>query len=148
MDDELVDRASELLLSLIPLYHNTILKHGNVISGIQAAQFRVLHVLSMHGMQRMSGIGRRLYISKPYMTALVDSMIENGYVRRQPDPKDRRVIRIVITGKGRSRLSTMAALMKNDISRDLSSLNSNDLELLCRSLTDLRAVLEKIPEGK
>jgi DNA-binding MarR family transcriptional regulator len=82
------------------------------------------------------------------MTALVDSMIENGYVRRQPDPKDRRVIRIVITGKGRSRLSTMAALMKNDISRDLSSLNSNDLELLCRSLTDLRAVLEKIPEGK
>ncbi len=147
MDEELIDQAAGHLLSLIPLYHHKILKHSHGISGIQAARFRMLHVLSEHGTQRMSEIGRRLYISKPYMTALVDSMIQDGYVRRQPDPEDRRVIRIAITGKGRSRLTAMAALMKNDIRDDLSSLDSGDLEVLCRSLRDLRAVLEKIPEG-
>ncbi|OPY35905.1 MAG: DNA-binding transcriptional repressor MarR [Methanoregula sp. PtaU1.Bin051] len=146
MDEELIDRTAGHLLSLIPLYRHKILKQSHGITGIQGAQFRLLHILSQNGTQRMSEIGRRLYISKPYMTALVDSLIRDGFVRRQPDPKDRRVIRIAITGKGQLRLSTMAALIKENIGHDLSSLETSDLEILCRALQDLRTVLEKIPE--
>ena len=44
------------------------------------------------GSHSISEIGRVLYISKPYMTMLIDSLMENGWIERRNDPDDRRVI--------------------------------------------------------
>lgn len=144
---DLAGEAAAQLLSLIPLYHTTVLQQKIGITGMQAARFRVLHLLMHHGTQQMSEIGRKLYISKPYMTALVEAMTEAGLVERQPDPEDRRVIRIHITAKGRAYLATKAALMKDQLRRQLSALTAEDLELLCDSVQDLGQVLEKIREA-
>ena len=144
---DVVERAADSLLSLIPLYKVTVFQRAHGITGMQAAQFRVLHLLMHHGVQRMSELGRRLYISKPYMTALIDAMTEEGFVERQADPADRRVIRIRITGKGRSHLSKKAALLKNDLKQNLSAVSREDLEHLCDSLQHLRRVLGKMGEG-
>jgi len=95
------DRAAKELLALMPFYHKHIMKTGYGISGMQAAQYRVLGVLMKAGSLPVSEIGRRLYISKPYMTALIDTLIEEGFVKRQPDLTDRRVINITITEQGK-----------------------------------------------
>lgn len=144
---DLTEEAAARLLSLIPLYHTTVLQQKTGISGLRAAQFRVLHLLMHHGIQQMSGIGRKLYISKPYMTALIEGMAEEGLVERQPDPEDRRVILIHITAKGRSHLAIKAALIRDQLRRQLSALTPKDLELLCDSVQDLSQVLEKIREA-
>lgn len=146
MDPALIDRAAESLLSLIPLYHAMVFRPPHGISGVKAAQFRVLHLLAHHGIRQMSEIGRRLYISKPYMTALIDAMIEEGFVERQADPNDRRVILIHITGRGKSHLATKAALLKEDLKHHLGALSEHDLELVCMSLQNIRGVLEKLGE--
>ena len=93
----------------------------------------------------MSEIGRRLYISKPYMTALIDTLIKDGLVERQPDLADRRVINISITEQGKKHLKQLITLYKNDLNNLLSALNERDLEELCSSLESLRAILGKIP---
>lgn len=144
--DELSVKAAGYLISLIPLYHTALFKHGHVLSGMDVAQFKILHNLSLHGEKPISGIGRRLCISKPYMTTLIDAMVKEGLVERQPDPSDRRVIQVAITKKGRARLMEMVSVLQRGLGSRLSTLTDADLALLCRSLEQMRSVLEKVPE--
>jgi DNA-binding MarR family transcriptional regulator len=142
---DIQDKAAEYLLALMPFYHKHIVRTGYGITGIQAAQYRVLGVLMKAGTLPMSEIGRRLYISKPYMTALIDTLIKEGLVERQPDLADRRVINISITEQGKKHLKQSITLYKNDLKDLLSTLNDDDLEGLCSSLESLKAILGKIP---
>lgn len=144
--DKLSAKAAGYLVSLIPLYHSALFRHGPVHSGMDVARFKILHNLSMHGEKPISGIGRRLCISKPYMTALIDAMVQDGLVERQPDPSDRRVIQIVITKNGRAQLAEMVSVLQQGIGSRLSALDDADLVLLCRSLQQMRSVLEKVTE--
>jgi len=50
---------------------------------------------------RMGEIGRRARLSKPSMTALVRLCEDDGLVRRERDPADRRAFRVVLTARGR-----------------------------------------------
>jgi DNA-binding MarR family transcriptional regulator len=139
------DHAADELLALMPFYHKHIMKTGYGITGMQAAQYRVLGVLMKAGTLPMSEIGRRLYISKPYMTALIDTLVDGGLVQRQPDLKDRRVINITITETGKKHLKQSVTLYKKDVKVLLSVLDDSDLEELCTSLESLKAILVKIP---
>jgi DNA-binding MarR family transcriptional regulator len=145
MADNIRDRIADDLLALMPFYHKHIMKTGYGITGLQAAQYRVLGVLMKAGTLPTSEIGKRLYISKPYMTALVDTLIEGGYVERQPDPKDRRKVNISITEKGKKHLRQSVSLYKKDLKILLSTLDEKDVSVLCSSLKNLRSVLAKIP---
>ena len=129
----------------MPFYHKHIVRTGYGITGIQAAQYRVLGVLMKAGTLPMSEIGRRLYISKPYMTALIDTLIGDGLVERRPDLADRRVINISITEQGKKHLKQSITLYKNDLKDLLATLDEHDLEKLCSSLESLKAILGKIP---
>jgi DNA-binding MarR family transcriptional regulator len=104
----------------------------------------VLGVLLKDGTLSMSDIGKRLYISKPYMTVLIDTLIDDGYVERLPDPGDRRVINIAITQRGKKHLREGSAIFKNELKAILSKLDETDLEELCSSLKNLRRILEKV----
>ena len=145
MTNDVRDRAAKELLALMPFYHKHIMKTGYGISGMQAAQYRVLGVLMKAGSLPVSEIGRRLYISKPYMTALIDTLIEEGFVKRQPDLTDRRVINITITEQGKKYLKQSLTLFKNELKVLLSNLDDTDLTELCITLESLKAILAKIP---
>ena len=145
MTQDIQDKAAEYLLALMPFYHKHIVRTGYGITGIQAAQYRVLGVLMKAGTLPMSEIGRRLYISKPYMTELIDTLIKDGLVERTPDLADRRVINISITEQGKKHLKQSITLYKNDLKDLLSTLDEHDLEELCASLESLKAILGKIP---
>jgi DNA-binding MarR family transcriptional regulator len=98
-----------------------------------------------HGTLPMSEIGQRLYISRPYMTALADSLIAGGLVERLPDPCDRRVINIAITEKGKKHLRHSVTLYKHDLKDRLALLDTQDLNILCTTAEELQRILAKIP---
>ena len=95
----------------------------------------------------MSELGKRLYMSKPYMTVLIDQLIQDGHVQRIPDTTDRRVINIAITAEGKRHLRQMASRYKETVKNMLSELDSQDLEDLCQSLEKLRNIIAKISRG-
>ena len=117
---------------------------GHGISGLQAVEYRVLGVLTRDGTLPMSEIGKRLYISKPYMTTLVDTLISARYVERLPDSEDRRVIKIAITSLGKKHLKESSAIFKNNLNDLLSKLDEKDLIELNISLEKLKRILKKI----
>jgi DNA-binding MarR family transcriptional regulator len=111
---------------------------------MQAAQYRVLWILMREGILPMSELGKHLYISKPYITTLVDQLIKEGYVERNPDTRDRRVINISITPAGRKHLQQAGVEYKADIKDILSDLDDDDLGELCQSLEKLHGIFAKI----
>ena len=146
MTDIIRERVAENLIALLPFYHKKIFGPGGQgITGMQAAQYRTLGVLMRGGTPiSMSELGKRQYISKPYMTVLVDQLIQYGYVQRIPDTTDRRVINIAITAEGKRHLKQAASRYKETVKNMLSELDSQDLEDLCQSLEKLRNIISKI----
>ena len=50
----------------------------------------------------MSQVAGRLRIGVSAATGLIDRLVEQGLTRREPDPRDRRVVRVACTGEGRA----------------------------------------------
>lgn len=68
-------------------------------------QYRVLGLLAV-GDARASGLAERLAVSRPTITALVDSLLERGYVAREVSTTDRRAATLSLTDAGRSAIDT------------------------------------------
>jgi DNA-binding MarR family transcriptional regulator len=144
MNGNMMDKVADNLLALMPLYHKHIFRINQRISGLDAAQYRVLGVLMKSGPHSMSEIGRLLYISKPYMTVLIDTLMEKGWIERGNDPDDRRVIIITITPSGKKHLRRAFEVYKTDVKTLLAGLEREDIEQLCISLEHLQRILGKL----
>jgi DNA-binding MarR family transcriptional regulator len=144
MDNDLRDRVADNLLAIMPLYHRHIFKTSAGASGIRLAQYRALGMLIKSGPLSMSEIGGLLYISKPYMTALSDTLVYNGWVERKNDPGDRRVIKITITPQGKKHLQQAFEIYRTDVKTLIASLDSSDLQQLSSSLENLRKIFAKL----
>ena len=70
---------------------------------LSLAQFRVLAMVDDGG-DRATWLADRLALAKPTITALVDGLVERGYLTRTADAGDRRVTRIALTQRGRRAL--------------------------------------------
>jgi DNA-binding MarR family transcriptional regulator len=74
------------------------------------AQYRVLAMVSA-GDERASLLAGRLAITKPSVSAVVDGLVERGYLAREPVDGDRRAIRLRITTDGTKALGAAEAAM-------------------------------------
>ena len=144
MTRDIRETVADSLLSLMPLYHRHIFRAGAGSYGIRIAQYRMLGLLIKSGPLSMSEIGKNLYISKPSMTTLADSMIEQGWIEQNPDPADRRVKRISITQKGKMHLRQAFSVYREDVKGLLSRLDEPDLCRLSSSLDEIQKILGKL----
>ena len=113
------------------------------LSGIKEAQYRLLYYLCQFPMESMTNLGKMMYISKPYMTVLVDSLIKDGYVQRLSDPHDRRIINIAITDAGREKLREIRVLMAENLRNQIQRIKQSDLDVLESAATQIIEVYKK-----
>lgn len=66
------------------------------------AQFSVLFFLRRHDNSSVTDVATYFNISKPNMTPILDALIKKGYLQRNRDEKDRRIIRLSLTPSGRA----------------------------------------------
>jgi DNA-binding MarR family transcriptional regulator len=78
---------------------SAVYAEGSRAYGITAQQGQLLCVLMMQP-YGMSELGSMLGLAKSSLTGLVDRTAQRGLVRREPDPGDRRAIRVVLTEEG------------------------------------------------
>lgn len=69
------------------------------VYGITPQQGRLLCVL-MPQPYGMSELGEMLGLAKSSLTGLVDRTVQRGLVRREPDPRDGRAVRVGLTDEG------------------------------------------------
>jgi DNA-binding MarR family transcriptional regulator len=66
---------------------------------LSLAQFRILALIAA-GDERASLLAERLAVAKPTITAVVDGLVERGFVVREAVVGDRRSIRVALTPGG------------------------------------------------
>ncbi len=73
--------------------------------GLSLPQYRVLSLLC-DGSAAATALADHLAVSRPNVTAIVDGLVERGFVERLTDPTDRRRVRHSLTPTGRAALRT------------------------------------------
>lgn len=109
----------------------------NTLGDITPSQFAVLEALYHLGQLTQGEISAKVLKSGSNMTTVIDNLERDGYVRRERDEKDRRVIHVHLTEAGSGKLEAIlpghiAALV--DEFKVLSAGEQETLGELCKKL--------------
>lgn len=88
---------------------------------------------------RMSELSRRLMVTGGNVTALTEQMQAEGWLRRESQADDRRVIRVRLTPEGRDRFQAMARDHERWVCALLDSLDRDEQQTLLDLLGKLKA---------
>src|SRR5699024_7615134 len=72
-------------------------RHNNI--DLSRTEAIVLYILHEKGQQRASQLAQRLSITTGGMTGITDKLVDEGYIQRKRDNKDRRVVYLTISEK-------------------------------------------------
>src|SRR4051794_15090592 len=89
---------------------------------------------------RVNELAREVVLSPTAMSRFVDRVEAGGYVRREPDPQDRRALRVAITDEGVALLRRMWPVYEQGIERHFAA-------HLGRSAPRLRAMLRRMADS-
>jgi len=70
-------------------------------TGLSAARLSALSVLVFGGARSLGELAAAEQVRPATMTRIAQSLVEDGYARRQADPADGRVVRLSATAKGK-----------------------------------------------
>jgi DNA-binding MarR family transcriptional regulator len=89
---------------------------------------------------RVNELAREVVLSPTAMSRFVDRVEAAGYVRREPDPADRRALRVAITDEGVALLRRMRPVYERGIERHFAA-------FLGTSGPRVRRMLERMAES-
>lgn len=146
MNKKIIDDTSNKLFYLIPKLKKKIFSPHRLSkdSHLPSSHFHVIMYLHKNGPTSVSDIANFLGISRPNMTPIINNLISDELVERVPDPKDRRIIRIVLTNKANDFFDRQREKIKATFSEKISVLTEEDLIELNSSLDKITDIIEKI----
>jgi DNA-binding MarR family transcriptional regulator len=145
MDDTTINRILENMFLVMLVIHKKILKKDlNVIpDNLTRLHMAVMGELSQTSLT-MSELAKTLMMTKPQLTHVVDPLVSSGIVERRPDEKDRRVINLALTAKGRVLLDEGKQKIKENIKIKLAALTPEELSEMSAALETLRRIGSKL----
>ena len=81
---------------------------------------------SYDGPITMGELSRDLEVPLSTATRTMDWLVNNGYAQRLADPKDRRVVRVELTGKGSETFQAIRTFMLGRVEQAMSPLNASE----------------------
>ena len=146
IDPAMIDSVAQNMFHVLPLLKKRLMhmdmvqkEHGTPLSHVQ-----VLAMLQDAGTMSVSEISRRLGIAKPNITPLVDRLYECGYVDRQHDEHDRRVVNIVLMPAGSDKLAAIRATISRQIQAQSEDLSVSQFRELNESLSSIVHILSSL----
>ncbi|HKO38381.1 MAG TPA: MarR family winged helix-turn-helix transcriptional regulator [Solirubrobacterales bacterium] len=112
--------------------------------------FRVLNLVDAAEGKSQQAIGAAIEVPASRMVALVDELEQRGLVERRPDPADRRVRALYLTGKGRQTLARgreIARKHEEELTRGLAAADRRRLVDLLQKMVDQQAIGKGVHPG-
>lgn len=96
----------EFAESLLRIFDNVLLTEEKALSkgyfpDLSIAELHTIESIGPYEARAMSETAQRLGITTGTLTVAIDRLVKKGYVERNRDTKDRRVVRIHLTRKGK-----------------------------------------------
>jgi DNA-binding MarR family transcriptional regulator len=113
--------------------------------GTTLARFDVMSQLERSGTGlTMTETSRRMMVSNGAITSLVDRLVEDGFVVREPHPEDRRTTILRLTETGHERFHVMAAEHEQWVIGLLAGVDKQTKQELVKSLAVLKHHLDEL----
>jgi DNA-binding MarR family transcriptional regulator len=112
--------------------------------GVTRAQWMVLARLARRPGCSQTELADMMEMERATAGRLVDRLEENGLVRREPDPDDRRIRRVFPTDLATGQQSQMRAVADTIVDDALSDLSPDERETLMTLMASVRARLSGI----
>lgn len=136
---------SEEVLKTMPLIMRSVFKKGKndlLVKGkITLPQCIVLDILDSKNNVKMKDIAGELNVTLPATTGLIDRLVKLGMVKRAYDAKDRRIVFIVLTAKGKSGLTEIRASRKKTFEEIFSKLTQKERDDYLQILRKLKHIV-------
>jgi DNA-binding MarR family transcriptional regulator len=101
---------------------------------VSPGAFSALAALSASGPLRPGDLAVREGVAAPTMTRIVAGLEEAGYVRRTPDPQDRRAVLVDLTDSGGALLVGERSTRSRELRRRVEALPESDRAALVAAL--------------
>ena len=102
-------------------------------SGVTAPHLSALSVLVFGGARTLGELAEAEQVRPPSITRIVRNLEADGLVEREPDPADRRIVRVRATDKGRRILDEGRRRRISDLTARLRMVDAGELETLERA---------------
>lgn len=112
--------------------------------GVSAAGGLVLGLLRDNGPLSPSEIGARLIVTRATVTGVVDSLERRGFVRRSPNPADRRSLLVELTPEGRDVVGQVRTLIHRNERDWMAVLTGPELDAYVDLLHKIQDALEAL----
>ena len=135
----------DYIFGFIPVLHRKLLRRRpNCV--IPRQHMNVLNNINFHDGQPMKFYGEKMFISKPNMTKIVGSLIDDGFVTRGQDKDDRRIITLHMTEKGTAFVEEHFGELKAQIVENTNSLSDEEMQELIDSFETIKRIFDKLDE--
>lgn len=104
-----------------------------------------MHVIEAIGIgtpKNMSAIAKQLHVTTGTLTISMNSLVKKGYVKRERSERDRRVVYIMLTAKGKLAYRHHAEFHRKMTEALVEGLDPEETKLLVRALTNLKNFFE------
>jgi DNA-binding MarR family transcriptional regulator len=111
--------------------------------GLQPPLFRILNLIEAAEGRSQQAIGAAIEVPPSRMVALVDELEQRGLVERRPDPGDRRVRALFLTGKGKKTLARgreIASAHERELTRGMAATDRKRLIELLQQIVDRQTI--------
>lgn len=141
-----VDDLADLLRETVQRLQPTAQEISAAWSDAQVTmqQLRVMTILFHEGPTRVSDLARRLSVSTPTITGILDRLVRQRITYRMSDSRDRRVVLNNLTQSGRELVEKLMPCHDDRATLAIARLNGEDRMRLGESLTSLLRVIPKV----
>lgn len=119
-------------------------QNNDVYKGkITLPQLLILELLSRQGASKMTDLAKFMRVTTAASTGIVQRLVLSGYVQREYDQSDRRIIRIKLSTKGTELVKKINQQRTQSVTKIFSQISENDRGEYLRILMQVKNILDK-----
>ncbi len=110
--------------------------------GITGPQLWALKTIAEHEALPLGELGRKMYLHPSTVTGVVDRLEAKGYVSRDRDTEDRRVVKVSLTADGKQLAKRAPNPVQGKMIYGLRNLDGAELHVVFESVKKLAEIVE------
>ena len=109
--------------------------------GVTSAQAYTLLAFPQTASLTMNDLSETMGLANSTMTRTVDQLVQKGFVEREPDSEDRRIVRVRLSGQGQKTQSIVKGVLQDFFEQALSDIPEGEREAVLQSLESVNRAI-------
>ena len=144
MDDQTLDQYIDRLQTAVSTAMRKIGSDLSELQGLTGPQFFIMNLLYKNGKYTVTELADKISVKPSAVTVMIDRLYKNGYVLRERDEHDRRVVILQLSDAGRLLFEQALEKRKKVLRQYMAYMDQEELEFLVKIYEKFALVVEKV----